>query len=91
MAAMLVVALAVPFAFGADAVWFGVGYLVVHLLNVALLAIAAGGNRDLRRVLMRIAPSAALAPLMILVAGSLGERDADLLHQRCPPRRLIRS
>jgi low temperature requirement protein LtrA len=72
MAAMLVVALAVPFAFGADAVWFGVGYLVVHLLNVALLAIAAGGNRDLRRVLMRIAPSAAIAPLMILVAGVIG-------------------
>jgi len=72
MAAMLVVALAVPNAFGADAVWFGVGYLVVHLLDVALLAVAAGRDRDLRRVLMRIAPSAALAPLMILAAAIVG-------------------
>jgi low temperature requirement protein LtrA len=36
------------------------------------LAIAAGGDRDLRRVLMRIAPSAALAPLTILAAGVVG-------------------
>lgn len=74
MASMLVVALAVPHAFGADAVLFGVGYLLVHLLDTALLAIAAGGNRDLRRVLMRIAPSAAIAPLVILAAGVVGGR-----------------
>ena len=36
MAAMLVVALAVPGAFGADAVLFGVAYLLVRLLNIAL-------------------------------------------------------
>ena len=41
MAAMLVVALAVPGAFGADAVLFGVAYLLVRLLNLVLDAIAA--------------------------------------------------
>ena len=51
---------------------FGVGYPFVHLLDTALLAIAAGGNRDLRQVLMRIAPSAAIAPLVILAAGVVG-------------------
>ena len=73
MAAMLVVALAVPFAFGADAVWFGVGYLVVHLLNVALF-----GHRGRRQ--SRPPPDThahrtigrELAPLMILTAGVVG-------------------
>ena len=41
MAAMLVVALAVPEAFGEDAVLFGVAYLIVRLLQLGLYAIAA--------------------------------------------------
>jgi Bacterial low temperature requirement A protein (LtrA) len=44
MAAMLVVALAVPEAFDADAVVFGVAYLIVRLLHLLLYAIA--GKRD---------------------------------------------
>src|SRR5215475_15388877 len=38
MAAMLVAALAVPGAFGADAVVFGVAYLFVRLLHLGLYA-----------------------------------------------------
>ena len=44
MAAMLIVALAVPQAFDADAVLFGVAYLIVRLLHLGLYAIA--GKRD---------------------------------------------
>jgi low temperature requirement protein LtrA len=68
MAAMLVVALAVPGAFGAEAVLFGVAYLLVRVLNLVLDAIAARRNPDLRRALIRFAPTAALAPVIILSA-----------------------
>src|SRR5215211_137662 len=47
MASMLVVGLAVPGAFGADAVLFGVAYLLVRVLNLALDAIAGRDNPDL--------------------------------------------
>jgi low temperature requirement protein LtrA len=74
MAAMLVVALAVPGAFGADAVLFGVAYLLVRLLNLVLDAIASRRDPDLRRALVRFAPTAALAPVLILAAGSVDDR-----------------
>ena len=69
MAAMLVVALAVPRAFGADAVLFGVAYLLVRLLNLVLYAIAGRRDRDLRHALMGFAPTATIGPAIILVAG----------------------
>src|SRR5881396_1289416 len=56
MAAMLVVALAVPGAFGADAVLFGVAYLLVRLLNLVLDAIAGKRDPGLLRAVMRFAP-----------------------------------
>jgi len=69
MAAMLLVALAVPGAFGADAVLFGAAYLLVRLLNLGLDAIAAGRDPDLLGAVVRFAPTAALGPVLILVAG----------------------
>jgi low temperature requirement protein LtrA len=69
MAAMLVVALAVPGAFGADEVLFGVAYLLVLLLNLVLDAIAAKRDPDLRRALMGFAPMATIGAVVILVAG----------------------
>jgi low temperature requirement protein LtrA len=74
MAAMLVVALAVPRAFGADAVLFGVAYLLVRVLNLVLDAIAGRDDPDLLRVLVRFAPTAALAPVIILAAGFVDGR-----------------
>jgi low temperature requirement protein LtrA len=74
MAAMLVVALAVPGAFGADAVLLGVAYLLVRLLNLVLYAIAGKRDPSFRRALVRFAPTAALAPVIILVAGFVGGR-----------------
>ena len=68
MAAMLVGALAVPEAFGAHAVMFGVAYLLVRLLHVLLYAIAGKRDPDVLRAVVRFTPSATLAPLIILAA-----------------------
>jgi low temperature requirement protein LtrA len=70
MAAMLVVALAVPAALDAHAVLFGVAYLVVRLLWLLLFGIAGKRDRDLLEALLRLVPSATVAPLIILVAAA---------------------
>ena len=67
--AMLVVSLAVPGAFGGDAVTFGVAYLVVRLLHLVLYGIAGRGDRDLLGAVLRIVPAAILAPTLLVVAG----------------------
>jgi low temperature requirement protein LtrA len=69
MAAMLVVALAVPEAFDADAKLFGVAYLIVRLLQLLLFAIAGKRDADLLGAVLRLLPAATLAPVIILVAG----------------------
>src|SRR5918996_2435635 len=69
MAAMLVVALAVPEAFDANAVLFGVAYLIVRLLQLQLYAIAGKRDPDLLAAMLRMVPSATLAPLIIVAAG----------------------
>src|SRR6476659_8379407 len=69
MAAMLVVALAVPQAFDADAVVFGVAYLIVRLVHLALYAIAGKRGPDLLGAVLRLVPVATLAPVLIVVAG----------------------
>jgi low temperature requirement protein LtrA len=69
MAALLVVALAVPEAFDADAVLFGVAYLIVRLLQLQLYAIAGKRDPDLLGAVLRMLPPATLAPVIIVVAG----------------------
>src|ERR671915_1728934 len=69
MAAMLVVALAVPEAFDAHGLLFGVAYLIVRLLQLQLYAIAGKRDPDLLAAVLRMVPSAALAPLIIIAAG----------------------
>ena len=69
MIAMLVAAIAVPGAFGANAILFGTAFLLVRLLNLALDAVAGRHDPGLRRALVRFAPPAALAPVLILLAG----------------------
>ncbi|HYY77392.1 MAG TPA: low temperature requirement protein A [Gaiellaceae bacterium] len=68
MAAMLVVALAVPEAFDAHGLLFGVAYLIVRLLQLQLYAIAGKRDPDLLAAVLRMVPSAALAPLIIVAA-----------------------
>ena len=69
MIAMLVAAIAVPGAFGADAILFGTAFLLVRLLNLGLDSVAGRQDPGLRRALVRFAPPAALAPVLILLAG----------------------
>src|SRR3989442_3781757 len=71
IAAMLVVSLAAPGAFGRDGVTFGVAYFVVRALHLLLYAIAGRGDRDLFRAVLRIVPAATLAPALLVFAGFL--------------------
>jgi low temperature requirement protein LtrA len=68
MAALLVVALAVPEAFDANAALFGIAYLIVRLLQLQLFAIAGRRDAGLIGSLLRTAPPLALAPVVILAA-----------------------
>jgi low temperature requirement protein LtrA len=69
MAAMLVAALAVPGAFGEQAVLFGVAYVLVRLVNLALDAIAGKRDVDFLSAVARFAPTASIGSLLILWAG----------------------
>ena len=71
IAAMLIVSLATPRAFGASGVIFGVAYFIVRALHLVLYAIAGRGDRELLRALLRLAPFAILAPALLVVAGFL--------------------
>ena len=79
MAAMLVVALAVPGAFGADAVLFGVAYVLVLLLDLVLYAMAGRRDPDLFRALLGFAPAAMVGAVCILVAGFVDGRVQTVL------------
>ena len=72
MAALLVVALAVPEALGDDAVLFAVAYLIVRLLQLLLFAIAGKRDPDLWEAIIRWLPAATLAPAIIVVAAFVG-------------------
>ena len=74
MAGMFGVALAVPGAFGDDAVLFGVAYLLVRLLHLVLSATVIGGDPDRRGALLRFAPTAILGPSLLVLAGFLDGR-----------------
>jgi low temperature requirement protein LtrA len=69
--AMLVVSLAAPRAFGANGVVFGVAYLVVRGLHLVLFLIAGSGDRDLFRAALRTLPASFVAPVLLVVAGTL--------------------
>jgi low temperature requirement protein LtrA len=75
MGAMLGVALAVPGAFGDDAVLFAVAYLLVRVLHLVLASIVAREDPDRRSALLRYAPTATLGP-SLLVLGAFLEGDA---------------
>jgi low temperature requirement protein LtrA len=77
MGTMFGVALAVPGAFGDDAVLFGAAYLLVRLLHLVLSAIVGRDNPDRRSALLRFAPTATVGPLLLVFAGFL-EGDARI-------------
>jgi low temperature requirement protein LtrA len=75
MGAMLVAALAVPGAFGDDAVLFGVAYLLVRLLHLVLSAIVVRNDRDRQGALLRFAPTAIVGASLLVFAGFLEGRE----------------
>ena len=75
MAAMFGVALAVPGAFGDDAVLFGVAYLLVRVLHLVLSATVARNDGDRRDALLRFAPTAIFGASLLVLAGFLDGRE----------------
>jgi low temperature requirement protein LtrA len=75
MGAIFGVALAVPGAFGDDAVLFGVAYLLVRLLHLVLSATVARDDPDRLGALLRFAPTAMLGASLLVVAGFLDGRE----------------
>jgi low temperature requirement protein LtrA len=71
MGAMFGVALAVPGAFGDDAVLFGAAYLLVRLLHLVLSATVVRDDPDRRGALLRFAPTAIFGASLLVVAGFL--------------------
>jgi low temperature requirement protein LtrA len=69
MAAMFVAALAVPEAFGRHGVIFGVAFLIVVLMQLALYALSAGRDRGFLKAILRIAPSTVTGAALIVAAG----------------------
>ena len=70
MAAMLIAALAVPQAFGDNAVIFALAYFVVRLLHIAVYAYGAG-EVDVRNAIVNLAPGLLGAPALLILAGFL--------------------
>jgi low temperature requirement protein LtrA len=68
MATMFLLALAVPHAFGDQALLFGVAYLIVRLVNLAMYTVAARGDRASLRSLSRFAVTETFGPLLIIGA-----------------------
>lgn len=75
MGAMFFVALAVPGAFGGDALLFGCAYLVVRVIHVALSVVVARGDPAGRSAIVRFAPTA-IGGAVLLVVAAFVEGDA---------------
>jgi low temperature requirement protein LtrA len=69
MAAMFVAALAVPSAFGRHGVVFGVSFLIVAVMQLALYALTAHGDQELVRAILRVAPWSLGGAIVILAGG----------------------
>ena len=70
MAAMLIAALAVPQAFGDDAVIFGLAYFAVRAIHIAVYTYGAE-EEDVTGAILNLAPGLLAAPVLLIVAGLL--------------------
>jgi low temperature requirement protein LtrA len=70
MGAFLVAALAVPHAFGEDAVLFGVAYAIARWLHIIIFA-KANEDVDTAEAITRLARTAIPGPALLIVAGFL--------------------
>jgi low temperature requirement protein LtrA len=71
MGAMFGVALAVPGAFGPNALMFGVAYLLVRVLHLVLSAVITRDDPHRRDALVRFAPTALIGASLLVVAAFL--------------------
>jgi low temperature requirement protein LtrA len=71
MGAMLIVSLAVPGAFDGDALLFGVAYLVVRLLHLALYAVLSREDPALRTAVVRLAGPMLAGSTLLVIAGAV--------------------
>jgi low temperature requirement protein LtrA len=71
IAAILIVALAAPQAFGHDALLFAIAYGVARTLHIVLSAIATRRNTALRRDTIRLVPNAVIATALLVAAALL--------------------
>jgi low temperature requirement protein LtrA len=71
MAPLLVASLAVPHAFGKDALIFGVAYFLVRGLHIVAYAVLARTNPELRAVVVRLARTILPAAALLVLAGFL--------------------
>ena len=72
MTTMLGVALALPGAFGKDAVLFGLSFMLVRVFHLVLYANAGRGDPDLLKALLRLAPTELTGAALLVAAGFLG-------------------
>ncbi len=72
MAAILVCSLAVPGAFGNEALLFGVAYFVVRALHVVLYIRGTRDDADQRGAILRLTPAMIFGPALLVLAGVLG-------------------
>jgi low temperature requirement protein LtrA len=70
MGAMLIAALAVPQAFGDDAVIFALAYFAVRAIHIAVYAYGAEED-DVSGAILNLAPGLLVAPALLIVAGLL--------------------
>jgi low temperature requirement protein LtrA len=68
MAAMLIASLAVPGAFGDDALIFACAYAAVRAAHLVLYALAGRGDPDLLGAVARLVPSSAIAAALLVAA-----------------------
>ena len=71
MVAMLILALAVPDAFGDDALIFGIAYLVVKALWFGVYEVVAKDDPEVRAAIRQLAVPILIAPLLIIGASFL--------------------
>jgi low temperature requirement protein LtrA len=71
MGAMLIASLAVPDAFGDDALLFAVAYACVRLAHLALYAVAGWGDRDLLTAIGKLAVGSAIGITLLFFAAAL--------------------
>ena len=69
MAAMLVVSLATPDAFGSEALTFGIAYFVVRALHIVLYA-AGSKDVDIQLAAKRLAPTSFVGTTLIIAAAA---------------------